>query len=313
MPIPNFKPEEFATNLAKQAIDLVPGDLTDYQKKYIVNKLYQFCILAGNALNQDDSVTFTSAEANAIVQLIGEWTFHKNVDLIRANIQEDCWDPVLQQVAFAVFETAKQVESEKVETTLAIKTIEDIVKDTYNKSLMELARKGKIKETDIPEILSYSNVDTMAAQPQPEVTKEQENKFLKCASLALLLKTMPKDKISKILSSFDSETAKQIQYFIDVPDLEQKLDSKVANSLLSEFRQYYSNKKQPQFNLANKIHTLKDLYDEFFIVKQVKFERSIIQVFVQNCLADNSTKSEMKLSPYIENIVYDYLVTKLTA
>jgi len=313
MTIPNFKPEEFANTLAKQAIELVPKDLNDYQKKYVVNKLYQFCILAGNALNQDANVSFTSIEANGIVQSIGEWTFHKNVDLIRANIPEDCWDPVLQQVAFAVFETAKQVESDKVETNKAIKMIEDIVKDSYNKSLMELARNGKIKEDEIPEIMSYSNIDTMADQPQPELTQGQEDKFLKCAALALVLKSMPKEKVNKIITSLDHEMARQILYFINMPDLEQKLDTNTANILLSGFKNHYSVQKASQSGLANKINTLKDLYDEYFIIKHVKFERPIIQVFVQNCLTLKSVKSEMNMSPYIENILYEYLVTKLTA
>ncbi|MDD3013088.1 MAG: hypothetical protein PHC34_05235 [Candidatus Gastranaerophilales bacterium] len=314
MTIPDFKPEDFSQDLARQAQQLVPSDLTEYQKKYVVNKLYQFCILAGNALNQDTNLVFTNNEAQAIVQLIGEWTFHKNVDLIRAKIAEDCWDPVLQQVAFAVFETAKQVESKKVETNQAIKMIEDVVKESYNKSLMELARNGKINENEIPEILSYSNIDSMATESQQEITPDIENKLLKCASLALVLKSMPQNKVNRILAGFDKQTALQISHLIQTPDLENQIDLNSANNILFGFKQTFSAQDiSQQSSSVDKISTLRDLYDEHSIIKHVQYERPLIQQYVQNNITQKTAKIEINMSSYIENIVYNYLVSKLTA
>jgi uncharacterized protein (UPF0147 family) len=315
MTIPDFKPEEFAQNLARQASELVPKDLNDYQKKYVINKLFQFCILAGNAINQDTNLKFKPEEARAIVQSIGEWTFHKNVDLIRANVPEDCWDPVLQQVAFAVFETAKQVETKKIEHNQAIKIIEEVVKDSYCKSLQELAKNNKLNEADLPKILSFSNIDTMAEETQPQMTKEQEEKLLKCASLALVLKPMPKDKINKILSRFDQTTAQQIAYLINTPDLEKKIDLNVAHNFLSTFKQTFSapNESKQSSLTKNKISSLVDLYDENIIIKHMNFERPIIQKFIKNCLSKESDKNKNKiLSPYIIDVLYDHLVEKLT-
>jgi len=312
MAIPNFKPEEFSNNLARQAKELVPDDLNDYQRNYVVEKLRNFCILAGNAINNDNLGSFNCDEANVIVQLIGEWTFHKNIDLIRAKIPEDNWDPVLQQVAFAVFETAKKVQTEKIERNKALKMIEDVVKDSYSKSLVELARNGKIKEEKLPEILAFSNIDEMATQNEPEMTKEQENKILKCASLALVLKKMPENKIKKILSELDAETAREIVYFINTPDLEKRIDSQLANSFLSGFKQsLLSSNTQLKKILKGRISKLKNLYDEYLILKQLRFERPFLKQYVQNSLSQKNQSK--KLSPYVENIVYEYIVSKLSA
>jgi len=314
MTIPNFKPEEFSQNLAKEATEFVPADLTEYQKKYVINKLYQFCVLAGNALNQDTSVSFTVNEANVIVQLIGEWTFHKNIDLIRAKIPEDCWDPILQQVAFAVFETAKQVETDKVERDKALSLIENVVKESYSKSLMELSANGKIKADDIPDMLNYSNIDSMAAQPQSGLSKEHEDRFLKCASLALVLKSMPQDKVNKILSGFDQTVAQQILYCINTPDLEQKIDTNTANNILAGFMQTFSvQDSSQQRNTPNRISALKDLYQDNSILKCIKYERSHIQQFVQSSLHPEKVNSKINISPFIEKVLYDYLVSKLAS
>ena len=95
MPIANFNPQEFGQSLAHQAQQVIPEDLTEEQTQYVVNKVYQFCVLAGNALNQDPNITFDANQACVIAQFIGEWTFHKSIDVIRANIPQDCWDQTL--------------------------------------------------------------------------------------------------------------------------------------------------------------------------------------------------------------------------
>jgi uncharacterized protein (UPF0147 family) len=313
MTTPEFNPEEFASNLAQEAIKQLPADLNEEQKKYVINKLSKFCVLAGDSIKNDPNHNFTLNEANAIVQLIGEWTFHKNIDLIRADIPEDCWGDVLQLIAYEVFEKAKNLQIKKVEQSKAISIIEDTVKDAYSRALMDIAKKGLIPEESIPEILSYSNIDAMAEQSQMSLTKEQENKILKCASLALLFKSMSHDKVNKILAGMDKETAEQIAHFMNIPDLEQKLDSDLVNRLLGNFKQNISNNPKPQkAKLSGKIKTLKNLYDDYLIVSKVNFERPVIKTFVQDSLMQKPSRNDITISPYIENIIYNYLVSKLT-
>jgi|GEM_PF-4682588 len=173
--------EEFSKNLAEQARNILPNDLTEYQKDYVINKVHNFCLLAGNALNHDKDLYLTKSDISVIVQLIGKWTFHKNIDLIRIKIPEEWWDPVLKQVAFSVFETGKQIEIGKIEHDKALKMIEDVVKFTYNKSLTELAENGIIDEKDIPKIEAISNIEKMAEIKSNKLTGNIKKIIIKTA------------------------------------------------------------------------------------------------------------------------------------
>ena len=50
MPIEGFDYKGFATNMAEQAKELVPQELEDREKEYIVKTLGNFTLLAGEAL-----------------------------------------------------------------------------------------------------------------------------------------------------------------------------------------------------------------------------------------------------------------------
>lgn len=312
MTTPDFNPEEFAQGLLIEAKQSLPQDILEDHKKYMVNKLYQFCVMAGDAIKNDTTHNFSVNEAKAIVQLIGEWTFHKNIDLIRAGVTEDCWDTVLQAIAFEVFEKAKNLQIKKIEQSKAIAIVEDTVKEAYNNVLMDLAKNGKINQESIPEIISFSNIDEMAEKSKKSLTKEQENKILKCASLAVLFKTMSPEKVSKILAGMDQETATQISHFMSLPDLEQNLDPDLVNRLLDNFKQNMSNvPKVKKVKLKGKIKTLKNLYDDYMIVSKVNFERPVIKSFVQDSLMQKPSRKDIIVSPYIENILYAYLASQL--
>ena len=108
MPIEGFDYKQFAADLAQQAKAVLPPDLSAEDKKYVVNIVNNFCYLAGEALEKDATVSFDVNQASIVTQFIGEWAFHKSVDLIRGHIDPQFRDAVLQKVAFTVFEIAKQ-------------------------------------------------------------------------------------------------------------------------------------------------------------------------------------------------------------
>ena len=105
--IENFNPEEFANNLAEQARELVPPEFPQEEQDFIVTYVKNFCIMSGDALVKDLSVKLDAEQASFITQIIGEWTFHKSVDLIRGGINVEFREEILKKVAFTVFEICK--------------------------------------------------------------------------------------------------------------------------------------------------------------------------------------------------------------
>ena len=131
LPIEELNPQEFAKTLAQQASSYVPEDIDEEQKKYIIKKVYEFCFITGDHLLKQYKEQFTDADAILVIQFIGEWTFHKAIDLIRAGIKNEFWDTILQQVAFAALKGALQAHTDGVDQAKAAEMIESQVMETY--------------------------------------------------------------------------------------------------------------------------------------------------------------------------------------
>ncbi|MCK7485706.1 MAG: hypothetical protein MZU97_09230 [Bacillus subtilis] len=323
MAIENFNPEEFGKNPFQQACQLVPKDLTEEQQKYVVNKVYQFCVLAGNALNQDQNLSLNSNQAVMITQFIGEWTFHKSIDLIKSGVPHDCWDQVLQEIAFAVYETAKQTQINGIDPEKTIGIVEKAVNASYENSLRELAKNRKINEAEISNILTYSNIDKMAEkqnppdnpsaqQPQQTQQAQIDQKSLKFAAIAILLKTLSKEKFEKILASMDAEQVAQIKKFLAIPNLEQKVDPAIVEQFLKDFKNNMNSIKQYVQENLNPFDELKELFSEIEIKKAVQGERKKIKEYVNYCLVDIPTSyKNVEFSPLLSKVIANYIKDKL--
>ena len=130
MAIEGFDYKGFAQNLAQQALELIPPDFNDNQKNYVANTLLNFSTIAGQALYDDAESAFNLDQAVMITQIIAEWSFHKSVDLIRSGIPQQYWDPIMQKIAFTIFEIAKSAFKQNLPQDQCLQLIEHHVKKT---------------------------------------------------------------------------------------------------------------------------------------------------------------------------------------
>ena len=114
MPIEGFDYKGFAASMSEQAKELVPKELEDREKEYIVKTLGNFTLLAGEALYNDQQLNLNVDQAVFITQIIAEWSFHKSIDLIHSGILPQYWDGIMQKIAFTIFEVAKQAVIRKI-------------------------------------------------------------------------------------------------------------------------------------------------------------------------------------------------------
>ena len=320
MAIANFNPEEFGKNLADQATELVPKELGN-NREYVINKVYEFCVLAGNALNQDNALHLSADQAYLICRFIGEWTFHKSIDVVRANIPVEFRDGILQQVAFAIFETAKQTQINKLDQNQAVIQVENAVKENYEKCLRELAQGGKLGNSNVDQILKISNLEQMAKaqyqQNQQEKQKQnkaapQNDKLTRLASIALLLKSFPKEKANKILSNLDSNTANTVRTFMNQANLEKQLDPNIASKYLNSLSQsVFSLTRSSAIPKNEHIKNLTSLYSKNEILGILKNERIFLTKYVKFCINDEPTDLDNPLTTYVSNIIYLHLKQQL--
>lgn len=174
MAIEGFDYKGFAASMAEQAKDLVPKDLKDHEKDYVVKTLGNFTLLAGEALYNDESLKLNEAQAVLITQIIAEWSYHKSIDLINSGILPQYWDSIMQKIAFTIFEVAKQAVIRKIPQEQMLQAVEHHVVKVYKQSIEELQKKGVIDEETKNRAENQSNIDAMAQQAQAEQQKRQQ-------------------------------------------------------------------------------------------------------------------------------------------
>lgn len=174
MSIEGFDYKGFAASMSEQAKELVPKELEDREKEYIVKTLGNFTLLAGEALYNDQQLNLNADQAVFITQIIAEWSFHKSIDLIHSGILPQYWDGIMQKIAFTIFEVAKQAVIRKIPQDQLLQAVEHHVVKVYNQSIEELQQKGVIDEDTKNKAESQSNIDAMAQQAQAEQERQKQ-------------------------------------------------------------------------------------------------------------------------------------------
>ncbi|MFH0702806.1 MAG: hypothetical protein V2B14_04620 [bacterium] len=309
MPIENFDPKEFAKNLVQQAVGIIPKDLNENQKNFIIGKINHLCIEAGDFLNNSPNIKLNANQASTVIQFIAEWTFHKGIDLIRSEIPHEHWNNILNNIAQVIFNTATKTIVSGMDDDSIINQVEKEVAASFEWNLRELIKAGKLKEEDIPTILKQSNIDQMAD------TIKHEEKTLKLISIAILLKSMHQEKAEKILANLAKEEANQIINFMKTPDLGKNLNQETITKFLNDFKKNLSliqkDKKDPDL-FAKNIKNLLNSYTEKDIKNIIKFERKNIKNYIEYCLTNNPSL-QARFSSYISQIIFNYLKLKLSA
>lgn len=310
--IEGFSPQDFAKNLAAQASQVIPADIQPADKKFIIDIVYKFCVLSGDALVKDAALNLDAGQASLITQFIGEWSFHKSIDLLRAKVNPALREGILQRVAFTVFEIAKQAVVKKMPQEQIIPLVEHHVNTCFKQAIEDLKSKGQLDEKVSDNVLHQSNIDSMA---KTEVEKEtvgadmSDAKILKLASLALLIKNFPAEKIKNIISKFNKPEAQVLIQYLKMPDLENKVDSDITARCITEIRKTLPEPKIVTYDRCfRKLCKIVKNSDKNSISNIIKEERPVIKDFVLSAY----TKDEAVIPARVAAIICKHLEEKLT-
>lgn len=184
MTVEGFDYKEFAASMTEQAKELVPADLQDFEKEYIVKTLNNFTLLAGEALANDSSLKLNADQAVLVTQIIAEWSYHKSIDLVKSGILPQYWDTIMQKIAFTIFEIAKQAITRNIPQDQLLQAIEHHVVRVYQECVEDLHKKGFINDVIKERAKNQSNIDSMAQQAQVEQMMQQQQMAEESAKLA---------------------------------------------------------------------------------------------------------------------------------
>lgn len=319
MAIEGFDYKGFAQSMAEQAKELVPQDLQENEKEYIVNTLGNFTMLAGEAIYNDESLQISADQAIFITQIIAEWSFHKSIDLIHSGIKQIYWDSIMQKIAFTIFEVAKQGIIRSVPQEQLLQAVEHHVIKVYKRCIEDLEKRGVIDENVKEQAESQSNIDAMAKQAaeakiqeqqapleeadnkrkaaqkkreevrkQRRLEKEMEAtagavtvKQMKLMSLAMVLKMLSPDRVTTIMSRFSDDENKMIAHYMNMANLESQLDGDIFINCLKEMKEFLPTKRKlTQENVMRDLLRLYRTNSRESIEKVIKNERPLVKRFI---------------------------------
>ena len=319
-----FDYKKFAEDLATQAKELIPADFQEFQKNYVYNTIKNFSIMSAEAILNDQKFKFTADQAMFLTQIIAEWSFHKSIDLIRSGILPDYWDAVMKKIAFTIFEISKQTIAQNLPQDEILKLVEHHVKKSYESAIEDLMKRNIINESVKNNALSQSNIDKMMAEIQAEqeqqaaaqgqgdgIVGEQtvlSQKSMKLATLAILLKDVPEDRVTTILTKFDENDVNEIKEYMSTPDLKRKIDLRYSMHCLKEIKSNLPEPKQlSPARILKRINIMSEKIGKDRLVKMVKEERSKVRDFVKK--ATLGTVYEM--SPRVTTLILEHLEEKV--
>ena len=157
--IVNNNIENYIIDLCNQAEKIMPEDISVASQKEIVSTIYNFLKVAYEALSKEDNISHE--DALLIMQFIGEWIFHKSIDMKRAGIEKKYIEGIQQKIAFTIYEIAKMAIKKNLSQEEMVQIIEHHVKNTYNEALDKAFNEGYIDKEVLDNALSQSNIDTM--------------------------------------------------------------------------------------------------------------------------------------------------------
>jgi len=324
LPIEGFDFKEFSRNIAEQVGPALPSELSDPDKQYIVNIVHNFCYMAGEAIYNDTTINFNAEQASIVSQFIGEWAFHKAIDLIRGGIQPQFRDGILQKIAFTVFEIAKTAIIKNMQQGEMISIVEFHVKKAYNEALEELKSKGALTEEQVTEALAHSNIDEMAQAAAQAEAQAQANgappsegyarqasdaKVLKLATFSIVLRNLTEEKRQLLINKFSPEDASMLRDYSNMDGLENRLDPAILAKCLEEIKSSLPksksvNKKRVNQRLYNIVNNSDISKISNIIVKERQFIKSFVTKTAQG-------ENDLKISPYIADVVCEFLEEKL--
>lgn len=153
-----FDYKTFAESMKKQSSELIPTEFSKSEADFIKKTVYDFVIICGKYLNEEQEYDFTDEQKVFITQLIAEWSFHKSVDLINGKIPQEYWEAILQKIAFTILEVVKQAIKKELSQDEILMTVEHHIIKCYTDCINKLQLNDEQKKI----ALEQSSIDTLA-------------------------------------------------------------------------------------------------------------------------------------------------------
>ena len=183
------KYNDFIEELISQVTELLPEDVNELQKGYLITNMRKASVKMAQSIEENEEFSRLGFEEQCFyIQIIAEWSFHKEIDLFRSGIPPKCWKGVMQKIWHAMWEVMFACVKNEAPHAVVLSLIERFVNRTYHDAVDELKASNIID--DIVEIKAkeQSNLEKMAQEVRIErIVSNKIHKIIKRTLLAVLI------------------------------------------------------------------------------------------------------------------------------
>lgn len=179
---------DFIENLIEQMTPLLPEDVNALQKDYLTGNIKKSATLLASSIEEDEEFEKLDFENQCFyIQVMAEWSFHKEIDLFRSGIPAKYWKIVMQKIWFAMWEVMYACVKNDAPQEVVLSLVERFVNRTYNDCVDELKASEIIDEETEEKAKEQSNIQIMAQELRRERKISQRFKNILIFSLLFII------------------------------------------------------------------------------------------------------------------------------
>lgn len=161
------KYSQFIENLIEQVSSVLPDDINPLQVNYLKNNMRKSMTLMASSMNDNDIFDELDFEEQCFyIQIMAEWSFHKEIDLFRSGISAKYWKVVMQKIWYTMWEVMYACAKNDSPHATTLIMVERFVNRTYKEAIEDLKEQELINEEIEEQAKEQSNIDKMAKQLQ---------------------------------------------------------------------------------------------------------------------------------------------------
>jgi len=156
---------DFIDKLISQVSPLLPEDVNELQRNYLETNMKKSATLLATSMQTTEEFKNLDFEAQCFyIQVMAEWSFHKEIDLFRSGIPAKYWKIVMKKIWYAMWEVMYACVKNEATEAVVLSLVERFVKRTYQEAVDELKQSELINEEVEEKAKEQSNITVMAHQ-----------------------------------------------------------------------------------------------------------------------------------------------------
>ena len=179
---------DFIQNLIDQVAPLLPEDVNELHKNYLTTNMKKSATLLAESMQDTEEFKNLDFENQCFyIQVMAEWSFHKEIDLFRSGIPAKYWKVVMQKIWYAMWEVMYACVKNEAPEAVVLSLVKRFVDRTYNDAVEELKESAVIDDTVEEKAKEQSNIDKMAQEIKADDEANELKERIKTIALRLVL------------------------------------------------------------------------------------------------------------------------------